>query len=93
MSGQEQEALVRRFFNRPQTVAAAGTLVLDTRGCRGMTAILDDGTATYQACDEDGVVIDGSVEGDFTSETMVDVAWPFYLITATTAACVVATIA
>lgn len=73
-------------------VAAAGTTVLDVRGCIGFTAIFAVGTPTATPCTSTGGAVTGAVAAALTSGVLVSVAWPYYLITATGGALSVAAV-
>lgn len=92
MSSADHDAYQKLFGHEQAVVAAGASAVLDVRGMKGFVVVLNGGTATWQQCDEDGTVVPGSAPTAAESGTVVENPWPFVLVTATTAAAVVALI-
>jgi hypothetical protein len=91
-SSYENEVLHRKYFGVQGSVAVGTPAVLDLRGAAGFTVYLNGGTATQQACDEDGTVVPGSASAAAANGGFVAADWPFVKITAATAACIAAVV-
>lgn len=82
MSQRLENAIDHVFNAGIEEVAATETTVLDCRGMTGFAVVFAAGVPTYQACDADGDVTDYPAATNAVSGTRVEVAWPYYLVTA-----------
>lgn len=86
------EARDRLFNYDPVTVPASGSKVLDLRGFTGFVALLNGGTATYTKCTSNGVAVPGQSAISLSSGTKVETPWPFVLVEAAGADCMVSAV-
>lgn len=85
----------KMWANIAVSVAPGGSVVVDARGMTVLSVLTGGGTATLSRVDSDTAAGDaaetaGNASVAATTKLSVTVDWPFYRITAATAACRVA---